>query len=202
MTRTDEELVSAERRRMAAAFDGVLSEPVPERLQRLLAAPAPAVVDLAAVRAQRRSLPGWAAWGGMAATLMLGTLLGSQLAGRGSSDADHALTASGAVAQALERQLASDTPGAVAVQLSYQDRTGRYCRSFTTAAAAGLACREAGGAWVLQQVVPAPNPAGRGLRQAATALPPALLEAVDAAAAAGTLNAAQERAARDGGWRP
>ena len=79
MSRDDDEMLKAERRRMAAAFDDVLREPVPERLTALLQAPAAPVVDLAEARARRRGMPGWAAWGGMAATLVLGTLLGTRL---------------------------------------------------------------------------------------------------------------------------
>lgn len=203
MTRTDEELVKAERRRMAAAFDDVLAEPIPDRLQALLAPPAAPVVDLAAQRSRRRAMPGWAAWGGMAATLVLGTVLGTQIAGTGPVDSTTPqLVATGAVAQALEHRLASDGIGPVTVQLSYKDRQGRYCRSFATHNAAGLACREPGGAWSLQQVVAGAPAASGALRQAATPLPPAVLAEVDAQASAGPLNAAQERAARDAGWRP
>lgn len=39
------------------------------------------------------------------------------------------------------------------------------------------------------------------MRQAASALPPAVLAAVDAAMAGDALNAEQEKAARDAGWR-
>ncbi|HZT54989.1 MAG TPA: hypothetical protein VFA35_02095, partial [Burkholderiaceae bacterium] len=80
----------AQRQRVSAAFAGVLDEPMPDRLASLLAdAPAahtPAVVDLRAARsarAPRRALPGWAQWGGMAASVVLGLVLGLQLAGHG-----------------------------------------------------------------------------------------------------------------------
>ncbi|MFN3861609.1 MAG: hypothetical protein ACK4R2_09075 [Roseateles sp.] len=199
MSPDDEQLLTAERRRMAAAFDEVLSEPVPQRLRALLAEPAPTsqVVDLGAVRAQRRGMPTWAAWGGMAATLALGTLLGTRLA----PPADDRLLAGGAIAQALERQLAS-APGsaAVAVQISFKARDGRYCRTFSTDTAAGLACREADGAWALQQLATVAG-TGQGMRQAASDLPPGVLAAVDGLMAGEALNAEQEKAARDAGWR-
>ena len=204
MNPSDDDPMNAERRRMAAAFDGVLTEPVPARLQALLATPArdPAVVDLAAVRARRRGMPGWAAWGGMAATLLLGTLMGRQLGSPGNAADSAQLVATGAVAQALERQLAGDPAGTVTVQLSFRDRGGRYCRSFATAGTAGWACRQLDGAWALQQVMPTTPGGASDFRQASTTLPPELLNAIDAAAAGSTLNAAQERAARDAGWRP
>ncbi|WP_457442448.1 hypothetical protein [Roseateles sp. P5_E4] len=195
----NEDQLKAERRRLAAAFDGVLNEPVPERLRALLAEPAAQVVDLGAVRAQRRAMSSWAAWGGMAATLLLGTLIGTRLTPPGATD-ENRLVATGAIAQALDRQLASAPGGAVAVQVSFKARDGRYCRSFTTTASAGLACRDGDGAWALQQVAAvAPTP-GTGMRQAATALPPAVLGAMDGLIAGEALNAEQERTARDAGW--
>lgn len=201
MSRSDEDLLKAERQRMAAAFDDVLKEPVPDRLKALLAEPAPApqVVDLGAARARRQGMNSWAAWGGMAATLVLGTVIGTRLA-PSVGDGQDRLVATGAIAQALDRQLASAPTGAVAVQLSFKAKDGRWCRSFSTAAAAGLACREPDGAWALQQVA-AVAAAPSGMRQAASSLPPTVLAAVDAAMAGEALNAEQEKAARDKGWR-
>jgi hypothetical protein len=199
MNLNDDQL-KAERRRLSAAFDGVLSEPVPDRLKALLAEPAPAanVVSLGAVRAQRRGMSNWAAWGGMAATLVLGTLIGTRLAPL--PGGDDRLVATGEIAKALNQQLASAPAGAVAVQLSFKAKDGRYCRSFSTTTTAGLACREADGAWALQQVA-AVNALNGDMRQASSSLPPSVLAAVDATMAGDALNAEQEKAARDAGWR-
>jgi len=202
MSPEDDEMLKTERRRMAAAFDDVLREPVPDRLKALLAEPAPVapVVDLGAVRA-RRGMNTWAAWGGMAATLLLGTLIGTRMAPSGGDDQGR-LVATGAIAQALDRQLASAPGGGpVSVQLSFKAKDGRFCRSFSTAASAGLACREADGAWALQQVAATAPAAGAGMRQAASSLPPSVLAAVDGLMAGEALNAEQEKAARDAGWR-
>ena len=205
MSPEDDEMLKTERRRMAAAFDDVLREPVPDRFKALLAEPAPAaevvnLVDLGAVRA-RRGMNTWAAWGGMAATLLLGTLIGTRMAPSGGDNSGQ-LVATGAIAQALDRQLASAPGGGpVAVQLSFKAKDGRFCRSFSTAASAGLACREAGGAWALQQVAAAAPVAGGGMRQAASSLPPSVLAVVDGLMAGEALNAEQEKAARDAGWR-
>lgn len=199
MNLNDDQL-KAERRRLSAAFDGVLDEPVPDRLKALLAEPAPApqVVDLGAVRAQRQGMSNWAAWGGMAATLVLGTLIGTRLAPP--SGGDDRLVATGEIAKALNQQLASAPTGAVAVQLSFKANDGRYCRTFSTTTTAGLACREADGAWALQQVA-AVNALNGDMRQASSSLPPSVLAAVDATMAGDALNAEQEKAARDAGWR-
>lgn len=194
-----EDQLKAERRRLAAAFDDALNEAVPDRLTALLAEAAPQVVDLGAVRAQRRAMPSWAAWGGMAATLVLGTLVGTRLAPPASDDHGR-LVATGAIAQALDRQLASAPAGPVDVQISFKAKDGRYCRSFSTAASVGLACRERDGAWALQQVAAAAPASGGGMRQASSSLPPAVLNAVDGLIAGEALGPEQERAARDSGW--
>lgn len=214
-----------QRRRIEAALAPVLDEPVPERLSRLLAAvpapapapaPAAAVIDLAAARAAReappprRAAPGWWAWGGMAASLVLGVLLGQQglgsLGAGGSPDAavalrDGRLVAGGALDGALSRQLAGDTT-AVALPLSFVDRDGAYCRAFRTAELAGLACRR-DGAWAVQALAAAPAsaPAAGTMRQAAAELPREVLLAVDQRIAGDALDAAAERAARDRGWQ-
>ncbi len=213
-----------QRKRVGDAFAAVLVEPVPDRLALLLqtpaaavaaaAAPAPVVVQLADVRADRartRAMPTWAQLGGMAASVVLGVVLGSRFLGTGvGTDAAPAmalnqgqLVAGGAIDKALSSQLASEpmAGASVAVQLSFVDKGGNYCRTFSTAAAAGLACQQAG-QWVVQHVSAVQDQSAGTVRQAATALPPALLDVVDQRMAHGTLDKAAERQARDKAWRP
>lgn len=192
-----EDQLKAERRRLSAAFDGVLDDPVPDRLKALLAEPAPQVVNLGAVRAQRR-MSSWAAWGGMAATLVLGTLIGTQLTPPAMDDAGQVVV-TGDIDRALNNALASHSPDAVTVQVSFKAKDGRYCRTFSTDASAGLACRQPDGAWVLKHLAALPA-AGSGMRQAASSLPASVLAAMDETIAGEALNAAQEVAARDAGW--
>jgi hypothetical protein len=185
-----------QRRRVQAAFEPLLDEPVPPALQRLLQPP-PAVVDLGRVRAERaqRRAWGWQAWGGIAAGLVVGLLVGQRLG------TEEAPAAAGAIEQALSQQLGSDVDGPLRVALSYVDDQGRYCRAFSTRdGAAGLACRQGGG-WALQALAAAPAASAGELRQAASALPPALLQAVDAHIRGTPLDADAERRARDAGWR-
>jgi hypothetical protein len=199
-----EDQLKAERRRLSAAFDGVLDEPVPDRLKALLAEPAAQVVELGAVRAKvqarGRAMSSWAAWGGMAATLVLGTLIGTQLTPPGVDEAGRVLV-TGDIDKALNRDLASDSPTAVAVQLSFKAKDGRYCRTFSTDASAGLACRQPDGAWALKHLAALPPAGSSEMRQAASSLPPSVLAAVDEAIAGEPLNAEQEHAARDSGWQ-
>ena len=141
-------VLKLQRARLAAAFATQLAESVPARLAGLLQVPpviAAPVIDLAerrAERARRRHLPSWAQWGGMAASVLMGVLLGTQLE-RNAADpaiglAQGRLLAGGVIERALSEQLASEpVAGApVAVQLSFVDQGGNYCRTFSTAAMA------------------------------------------------------------------
>jgi len=203
--------LQSQRQRVSAAFATVLDEPMPDRLANLLAnapaAPSATVADLGAARAartQRGTMPGWAQWGGMAASVVMGVLLGVQFAGRG-DDAplgvrDGRLVARGAIDQALSTQLASAGSAPVAVQLSFVDRDGSYCRTFSTAALAGLACRQ-DGHWAVQSLAATSGTVDGAMRQAATSLPREVLVAVDQRIAGQALDATRERQARDQGWR-
>ena len=215
--------LSAQRRRVAAAFADVLDEPVPDRLSALLAPPA--VIDLAAERRRRAAPPpasapasrpgaGWLQWGGMAASLVLGVVLGWQLGPRGAggdallSEAGGQIVAGARLARLLDSQAGGEagrdpSAGGLSVPLSFVDREGRYCRAFSGDRVAGLACRDAAH-WSVQTTVAAAGgsaDAGGAMRPAATALPPALLDAIDARIAGTALSADQEKAARDRGWR-
>lgn len=206
--------LTTQRERVAAAFAPVLDEPVPDRLAGLLrpsSAPPTAVpvVNLGERRAARERsarLPSWAQWGGLAASVLMGVLLGMQFKPSGADPSielrDGQLLAGGAVEQALVSQLASQpVVGApVAVQLSFVDKGGSYCRTFSTAAIAGLACKQ-GERWTVQSLAAAAEAApASAVRQAASTLPPAVLSAVDQRIAGDALDPARERQARDEGW--
>jgi hypothetical protein len=80
------------------------------------------------------------------------------------------------------------------------DRDGNCCRTFGTAAVAGLACQQQGH-WMVQELTAAETTPTGPMREAARALPAALLEAVDRRIAGDALEAEAERAARDRKWR-
>ncbi|MCS0658429.1 anti-sigma factor family protein [Massilia terrae] len=195
-----------------AAFAGVLDEPVPERLQPRAASATSHVRVDALQAAGARALPArwsWAQWGGMAASLAVGILVGAlgwQGAHGGGSEAtvarvDGALVAQGALDKALSRQLASEqVQGAgVKVGVSFQAKDGGYCRSFTMGSTGGLACRS-GGAWRVPVLAEGEKEEG-AYRQAGSAMPPAVLDAIDGRIAGSTLDAAAERSAREQGWK-
>ncbi len=189
---------SALRADVAAAFAGILDEPVPARLQP--AAPAN-VVSLEAVREKRRRWS-WPEWGALAATLVVGVLAGKMIPGGGPAIAGNGnqVVARGELASALDRQVGGRTDGAVQVGVSFAARDNRYCRSFVMGASAGLACRE-GGQWKIPVLAEAEKEAAGGYRQAGSALPPAVLDAIDARIADKPLDAAGEEAARARGWK-
>lgn len=200
------------RRQLRDAFAPALDEPVPGHLMALVrtpvatTAPAASTADVVPLRPRRRwALPEWA---GMAAALALGVALSQAFLAPAPADlrtaAGGALRADGALAQALDQQLAADNraDGRIAIGLSFRDGSGAYCRSFVLRQArplAGLACRGDDG-WHVPVTSEAAAENGE-LRPAAAALPPAVLLAVETRLAGDTLDAETERRARDAGWR-
>ena len=199
------------RQRLRSTFDPVLEEPVPERLV-AAARGRPgetrgAVVPLrrgAATRGLRFQ------WGALAASLIVGLLLGPWLM-RVIEPApvvtsNGALLAHGRLARALSEQLAGNQPATAAVQIgvSFRARSGAYCRTFALHeqnALAGVACHEPNGWRVEALAASESSAAGSGYREAATALPPAVAGTVDALIAGEPLDAQSEAAARASGWR-
>jgi hypothetical protein len=181
--------------RLAAAYAPILDEPVPAHLA--------VMVSSANHNADGRARLGPPAWAAMAACLVVGVLAGrlawpqpGLLVSRGG-----ALIARGELAEALSRQLAAE-PGAVKVGVSFQTADGRYCRTFTSPRdrLAGLACRK-DGAWVTEVATAFRAGATPDYRTAGVDTPPAVLTTMDRLIAGPPLDAEQERAARERGWR-
>ncbi|MFL6662269.1 MAG: hypothetical protein ACJ8G7_08820 [Rhizobacter sp.] len=199
------------RKLLGAAYDPVLHEAVPPRIAAAAQAPGARVVDLDSARNKRKRQAGgwgWAQWGGMAAALLVGVVVGGSgwvPMGENVASVRGRLVARGELARALSLQLASAQPADAPVRLgvSFVSRDHAYCRSFTLAGrgAAGLACRQ-GDDWVLR-LLDQPStaaPAGADLRMAAAPLPPAVLRAIDEQIET-ALDAPAEQAAQRQGWR-
>lgn len=212
--------------RLRAGFAPVLDEPVPARLLAAARArPADAPDQDAAVaarppspiqataqasrptplrpRARRR----WALPAGLAAALLLGLWIAQRQLPQGAAPgptvaATQGGVAEGALAQALTQQLSGQPQRSVRIGLSFRDRDGHYCRTFAMPrASAGLACQR-DGAWRVELRVPAgENHDGGGMRMAASPMPAAVLQAVDARIAGEALDADGEQQARAHGWR-
>ncbi len=179
---------------LGATYASAAEAPAPQRLKDLLQAPAAQVIPISAARRPRWT---WQHWGGMAASIALGLVIGRQMLPSAPADG---LVAQGELARALDQQLSGQRLGASTPGLSFVARGGAYCRTFTSADSAGLACRDGAG-WRLRQLMPAPaGAAGGEYRTAASALPPALLEAVDALREGEVLDAGAEVAARARHW--
>jgi hypothetical protein len=186
---------------VAAAFAGILDEPVPARLQPPAPAPVHSLDAAREKRAERRRWS-WPEWGALAATLVVGVLAGKMVPGGGPAIAGNGnqVVARGDLASALDRQVGGKGDGTVKVGVSFAARDGAYCRGFVMGTSAGLACRE-GNQWRIPVLAEGEREAAGGYRQAGSALPPAVLDAIDARIADKPLDAAGEEAARSRGWQ-
>ncbi len=194
----------AMQRRLKAAFDPVADARVPDRLLAASRLSDPQVVDLAAARRSRepaawKPLPQWVA---IAATLAVGIFVGTAIPQR--SEGPVAIEggkvyAAAALDQALTAQLASAPAGDVRIGMTFRDQSGAICRSFSEAQASGLACR-GNGRWQVRGLFAAPEGQGGSYRMAG-GVDPNLAALVDSTMAGEPFDAAQERAARDKGWR-
>lgn len=184
---------------LRSAFDPVAEAPVPERLQDALR-PSAQVIDLSAAR-RARSMPAFAQWTAIAATLAIGIFVGTRLPQQSAPVQVEAgrLYAAASLNQALDTALASAPEGDVRIGLTYRDSAGEICRTFTAPAGSGLACRN-GSRWRMKGLFAAPEGQSSDYRMAA-GMDPSLAALVDSTMAGEPLDAAQERAAKAKGWK-
>ncbi|NYF32187.1 anti-sigma factor [Sphingopyxis sp. JAI108] len=187
--------------RLTGHYAPIAEEAVPERLRSLLAVDDKVDTSLAdrrSVRGARFTYFSGVHWSAIAASLVLGLTIGLRpWAPAADVTIDNgALVAAGSLAAALDTQLASsqrdDAP--IRIVLSFEDNTGRYCRSFESRPVNGIGCRE-DGRWQIERTLP--GQARGDYRQASSG------ELAGAAAAMmkrDPLDAQSERAARDAGW--
>jgi len=186
--------------RLGDAFDPIASAAVPDHLSAMVRVPAK-VVDLAAA-GRGRSMPQLPQWAAMAATLALGIFVGTMVPDRAAGPVEAQagkLYAAASLEEALDTQLASAPTGSVRIGMTFRDQAGEICRSFTTQASSGLACR-GNGRWQLRGLFAAPEGQGGSYRMAA-GMDPSLAALVDSSIAGEAFDASQEKAARASGWR-
>lgn len=191
------------RETLARAFDPVAAEPIPEPLR---AAVTPAnVVDIASVRTRRfrwDGPSGWSVSGAIAASLALGLFLGGRIGGDAPvASRDGVPVASGNLAHALDTQLASTQGSAATTRMlvTFRDRSGAVCRTFTTPTLGGVACRDKD-AWVFRETRSRSTTAETEYRQAGSE-DAALMADAEAIMSGEPLDAAAEMRARRDGWR-
>jgi hypothetical protein len=191
--------------RLKSAFDTVAEAPVPEGLVDALRGSRHQVIDFRAASRERRKaglrpLPQWLA---LAATLVLGVGLGTLVRQPSASPVefqDARIYAAASLGRALDTELASAPGnGDIRVGLTFRDAKGALCRSFSGSAASGLACRQ-GDHWQLRGLFAAPEGQGDTYRMAA-GMDPNLAALVDSTMAGEPFDAAEEKAAKDRGWR-
>lgn len=166
------------------------------------------VIDLAARRALRtRHVPGGVGqWAAIAATLVVGIGLGTMVSGNGRSGSPVAIEGSRMVAaaaldEALTQQLASaGRPGdATRIGLTFRNRQGEMCRSFSGDIASGVACRS-GSDWEIEGLYGQSGTTAGNYRMAASG-DPRIAALVDGMIAGDPLDVAGEAAAKQSGWR-
>lgn len=190
--------------RLTAHYNPILNAPVPDRLTALLAR-SDTVDDSFGTRLEKRQDAATARlrfnpryWGAIAASLVLGLTIGTSpwTPAQPVISRDGALIASGSLAKALDTQLASTQPAnsLVRIGLSFKAKDGRYCRTFDSAAIAGIGCH-ADGAWMLEQTLSGTQQSD--YRQAGSG---ALVSTAVEMMAGEPLDATTEAAAKAKGW--
>jgi hypothetical protein len=190
------------RERIAEHFAPVVHEPLPERLTGMLDR-GPNVIVFPARKPAIR-MPAYRRWGAIAATLAVGVIAGQMIPRTGGpaiTEHDGAIVAQAGLAHALDTQLASAGPGSGYVMgVSFRNKSGNYCRTFADEKATGIGCRQ-NDRWQLQLLIAnESHGAATDYRQAGSANP-AILQVVQDMAAGAPLDAAQEKDARDRGWK-
>jgi len=220
------ERLAAERRLCTALRDHlrpVVDEPIPDELTAMIAAAAQVstpeaaleaddrkIVSLAAARATRNDHTAaqpsglrqqWRSGLAIAASLVLGVVLGTQLHSDGSIvQKDGMLVASGSLSETLDNQLASAQGDSTDLRIltSFQREDGDYCRVFEAVPTSGIACKT-GGSWILERTSASTHRQTSEYRQAGSA-ESALMQAAQEMARGAALDRVQEEAARSQGW--
>jgi len=203
-----------------AAYAPVLDAPVPDRLTEVLA-PAPQSAGAADIAAHRRPLPEpandtgtswrWPQFAAMAASLVLGVVIGGPVLTGGSDDtAGGALVlaaAEGPVPPSAVAAMLDSAPSGQAVDLAslgmgevvltFRDAEGALCRQFMIesrgATSDALACASADGGWQVEAFGRRAAPVGE-MKLAGGDAAPGVVAAVDAIIASDPLLGADEAA--------
>lgn len=188
------------RTRLARHFDPVLDERVPDPLAALLSGNVESLHHRQSAGKARWLRPSPVQWAAMAASLVVGVMIGGTALNRDTGyvlDQGGQIVASGDLADALNTQLASTQGGNPVIRIgtSFAAKEGGYCRTFESAALDGIACIK-GNDWKLRQTLS--GDAASEYRQASAG---ALAEAAAAMMSNEPLDATREAAAVKSGWQ-
>jgi len=136
------------------------------------------------------------------ATLLAGLIIGLTLQSSGDLvQSQGQMLARGNLAQALDTKLASSgySGEGPRIGISFRNRVGNNCRTFTSGGQAGLACRQ-GSDWVVGTLVTQSAESGGTYRMAGSEMPDAVRRAVEASIQGAPFDAIAEAQARANGW--
>jgi hypothetical protein len=206
--------------KLHAAFDAALHEEVPARLvsaaqKVIVPAPEPVFVPVAhlptapaAAVARTTAHWSWPQWAAIAASLVVGVLVGRISFDRSEDpfllERGH-MTARAALDGALSSQAGGAVDRATGIQIgvSYLTKSGEYCRTFIvrdTQTLGGLACRR-NQRWTIDALTPTKAAASGAYRMAGAAVPALILGIVEDTIAGDPLDAEQEAEARAKNWQ-
>lgn len=190
------------RDRIAGHFAPIALEPIPDRLTDMLDQRPNVVVFPQRKPAPR--VPAYRRWGAIAATLAAGVIAGQLLPRAGGpaiTESHGTIVAQAALAHALDTQLASAGPaGGYVMGVSFRDRSGSYCRTFADEKATGIGCHQ-NDRWQVPLLIATESHGTATVYRQAGSANPAILQVVQDMAAGAPLDAAQEKDARDRGWK-
>lgn len=204
------------RARLGGAFDGVLAEPIPDRLLMAAnAAPRTNVTDLASARAAKQvERPArrwaWKEWTAIAASVLMGVFVGRTVLQAPDSalveTRGHGLVAAGSLADALTRQVGGERPpdASIAIAATFRNQAGEYCRAFTARepeALAGVACRDED-VWRVHTLTQGAAGASNEYRMAGSPLPAIVLQTMESMMVGDALDEDDEALARERMWLP
>lgn len=140
-------------------------------------------------------------WTAMAAALALGLVAAPFVRPQSGGPIDSKMAATGSLKQALDTQLASvPTSDGVRIGLTFKDKGGSVCRSFSgQASGSGLACRK-GNDWKVEGLFATSAGQASDYRMAA-GQDPRLAAMIDQRIAGEPMDAASEARAKEAGWR-
>ena len=191
------------RHQLHASFDAMMNAPMPSKLRDAVEETQPSLTWRLA-NSWRNTSRG-VIWTSIpAAALAAGVVIGVVLSGTASNtliDArGGALVARGALAHALDNQLAAAGPAqGPQIGISFRDRNNHYCRTFSTPKMGGVACRDAAGWNIAALSERNAEPTG-AYSTAGSAMPDVVRDAVHGMIAGAPLDAAQEAEAKRQGW--
>lgn len=188
--------------RLAARFNPVLHEEVPERLTTMLSQIDTSLDDRRVGRQKSRIAFHWQQWTAMAASLVAGVMIGQwNMPGIENPVATRNgyLVAQGALEKSLNTQLASAQPpnAAVRIGLTFRDNANIICRTFEFDAMGGVACRNQD-QWQLRHMISNSEKSATEYRQAGSS---EIAEAASAMMAGPALDAAGEAKSLRDGWK-